>query len=144
MVNQTSQLMQDELGRPPGDAELAQRLQLSEEELAKIRFNEMNFHVVAFEETLLTSSMTLLDITKHSNEQTPGYKLMENDFKKQLAMYIDELDDKERTVISLYYFEELKLKEIAFVLGLTVSRVSQIHSKALSRLKQRITEYMSE
>ena len=69
---------------------------------------------------------------------------MENDFRKQIARFIDELEEKERTVISLYYYEELKLKEIAFVLNLTVSRVSQIHSKALTRLRTRIAEYMAE
>jgi RNA polymerase sigma factor for flagellar operon FliA len=69
---------------------------------------------------------------------------LENEFKEKLAEFIDELDEKERTVISLYYYEELKLKEIAFVLGLTASRVSQIHSKALSKLKKRIESYMNE
>ena len=47
-------------------------------------------------------------------------------------------------MFSLYYYEELKLREIAFVLGLTVPRVAQIHSKALSKLKARITEYLNE
>ena len=144
LVNKTSEQMQGELGRPPDDSELAKRMEISEAELAKLRVDEMNYHVLALEETLPHGGMTVMDTTEDQFGPTPERKLMEKDFKNQLAAFIDTLEAKERTVISLYYYEELKLREIAFVLGLTVPRVSQIHSKALSKLKQRIAEYMNE
>jgi RNA polymerase sigma factor for flagellar operon FliA len=141
-VNQAAEALQIELGRFPEDAELAERLGITEAELAKIRSDELNYNVMSFEETLYNTGLTLLDVTEDAEAQSPEHNLLENDFKKQIARFIDELEDKERTVISLYYYEELKLKEIAFVLNLTVSRVSQIHSKALSKLRARISEYM--
>lgn len=144
LVNQTSEELQMEMGRFPEEQELAERLGITDAELNKIRSDEVNFNVVSFEETLYNTGMTLMDVTVDHDAQSPEHNLMERDFKQQIARYIDELDDKERTVISLYYYEELKLKEIAFVLNLTVSRVSQIHSKALTRLRTRIAEYMAE
>jgi RNA polymerase sigma factor for flagellar operon FliA len=136
--------LQIELGRFPEDQELAEKLGITEAELGKIRSDEVNYNVVSFEETLFNTGMTLMDITEDQDAQSPEHNLMERDFKQQIAKYIDELEEKERTVISLYYYEELKLKEIAFVLNLTVSRVSQIHSKALAHLRSRIAEYMAD
>ncbi len=144
LVNKTSQQMQNELGRMPEESEVAQRLEMTEAELAKLRVDEMSYHVLALEETLPHGNMSVMDAIVDSAARSPENRLVEKDFKHQLAGYIDTLDDKERTVISLYYYEELKLREIAFVLGLTVPRVSQIHSKALSKLKQRITDYINE
>lgn len=144
LVNQTSEELQMEMGRFPEEQELAERLGITDAELNKIRSDEVNFNVVSFEETLYNTGMTLMDVTVDHDAQSPEHNLMERDFKQQIARYIDELDDKERTVISLYYYEELKLKEIAFVLNLTVSRVSQIHSKALGKLRARIAEYLAD
>lgn len=144
LANKMSQQMQNELGRPPDDCELAQRLDITEAELSKLRVDEMSYHVLALEETLPHGNMSVMDAIEDTSAQTPELKLLQKDFKNQLAAYIDTLDEKERIVISLYYYEELKLREIAFVLGLTVPRVSQIHSKALSKLKQRIMEYINE
>jgi len=144
LANKVSQEMQNELGRPPGDNELAQRLEMTETELSRLRVDEMSYHVMALEEMLPHGNMSVMDVIEDTTAQTPELKLLQKDFKNQLAAYIDTLDEKERVVISLYYYEELKLREIAFVLGLTVPRVSQIHTKALSKLKQRITDYLNE
>ncbi len=144
LANKMSQQMQNELGRPPLDSELAQRLSMTEAELNKLRVDEMSYHVMALEETLPRGNMSVMDAIEDTSAQTPEHKLLQKDFKNQLAVYIDMLDEKERTVISLYYYEELKLREIAFVLGLTVPRVSQIHSKALLKLKERIMGYVNE
>ncbi|MFA6731060.1 MAG: sigma-70 family RNA polymerase sigma factor, partial [Eubacteriales bacterium] len=70
-------------------------------------------------------------------------KLLEGEFKENLVKCVDELEPNEKTVITLYYYEELKLKEIAFVMNLTPSRISQIHAKALGKLKDKITKYIS-
>lgn len=138
------QRLENELGRPPGDAELAQSLGISEEEICRIRYAEMSFNVLAFEELLLENEMTLLDVTEDVDACSPDGMLMESELKDKLAEFIDELDEKERTVVSLYYYDELKLKEIAFVMGLTASRISQIHSKALSKLSDKLRRYLNE
>jgi RNA polymerase sigma factor for flagellar operon FliA len=143
-INQMDEKLQIELGRFPTEAELAEHLNMEEAELAKARSDEANYQVVSFEETLSSTGLALIDVTADAEAQMPERHVLEDDFKRQLAQFIDELDEKERTVISLYYFEEIKLKEIAFVLNLSASRVSQIHSRALSKLKAGIQEYMEE
>ena len=62
--------------------------------------------------------------------------------KSQLAKAISELKDKERTVITLYYYEKIKYSEIAQVMNISESRVCQIHSKAVEKLKNLLAEYM--
>lgn len=144
LLNETYQEMQSELGRPPSDGELATKLNISESDVGKIRCDELCSNVLTFEELLINNELSSMEKVSENEALYPDNALLENEFKEKLAEFIDELDEKERTVISLYYYEELKLKEIAFVLGLTASRVSQIHSKALSKLKKRIESYMNE
>ena len=143
-INQMDEALQIELGRFPTESELAERLNMTEAELAKVRSDEANYQVVSFEESLSDTGLALIDVTADAEAQLPESHMLEDDFKRHLARFIDELEDKERTVISLYYYEELKLKEIAFVMNLTASRISQIHSRALSKLRTRIQEYMEQ
>ena len=68
--------------------------------------------------------------------------MYEKELRQVLAMAIDELKPKEKQVISLYYYERLKFGDIAKVLGITESRVCQIHSKAMLLLKRKLQDYM--
>ncbi|MGC4375660.1 FliA/WhiG family RNA polymerase sigma factor [Fictibacillus sp. Mic-4] len=74
--------------------------------------------------------------------QSPESKLIESELYSELASIISELSEKEQLVISLFYYEELTLTEIGQVLGLSTSRISQIHSKALFRLRQVLKRYL--
>lgn len=142
-VNETANMMQNELGRIPSDKELEERLHISEDELYKIKRDELSLNVIAFEDLLQENNSCLVNAKSSASFQHPEDKLLDDEFKKVLVRCIDELDKNERTVISLYYYEELKLKEIAFVMDLTPSRISQIHSKALDKMKSRLSEYMT-
>ncbi|MEA4921203.1 MAG: FliA/WhiG family RNA polymerase sigma factor [Clostridiaceae bacterium] len=141
-MNSEYQALQNELGRSPEDGELAQRLGMTVEEVEKLRREELSFNVLAFEELLLENGPSILGKVEQCREKSPECVLLKGELGQKLAEFIDELSEKERTVISLYYYEELKLKEIAFVMGVTVSRVSQIHSRALSKLKAHVEEYI--
>mgnify|MGYP000420875546 CR=1 FL=1 len=72
---------------------------------------------------------------------SPVENLTGEDFQQALAAAINKLPEREKLVISLYYNEELNLKEIGAVLGISESRVSQIHSQAALRLRSRLTEW---
>jgi len=76
-----------------------------------------------------------------NDEDKPDTVLEKKDLKEKLLSLIKELNEKERTVLSLYYYEDLNYKEIAQVLNITVSRVSQIHSRVLNTLKQNLAKY---
>lgn len=141
-LNDTANELQSELGRPPSDAELAEKLGVTEEEIHKIRQDELNLNVMGFEELLSENNARLINTRNTSSNEQPEEMLLQEEFRQVLAKCIDKLDKNERTVISLYYFEELKLKEIAFVMDLTPSRISQIHAKALEKLRKYMSEYM--
>lgn len=76
-----------------------------------------------------------------NEEDEPDTVLEKKDLKEKLLELIKELGEKERTVLSLYYYEDLNYKEIAQVLNITVSRVSQIHSQVIDTLKQKLANY---
>lgn len=71
--------------------------------------------------------------------ETPGDKAEKNETKELLLDAIKKLDEKERLIITLYYYENLNYAEIAKVIGVTVSRVSQVHSKIIEALKKKLT-----
>ena len=77
-----------------------------------------------------------------ASDKTPETEYAGKELGQQMSQAIDSLNDKERTVISLYYYEGLKAKQIAGVLEISESRVSQIHSKALMKLKYMLRNYM--
>jgi RNA polymerase sigma factor for flagellar operon FliA len=80
-------------------------------------------------------------ITEEKSDDSPESRMLFNELKEKLAEAIDQLKEKERLVVSLYYYENLKLKEIAEVLGVTESRVSQIHSQAMIKMRNRLKNY---
>jgi len=84
----------------------------------------------------------LCDYLPSASEDTPFFRCLRSEMKDLLARVIAELPEKEQQVLSLYYFEELTMKEVGAVLGVGESRVSQIHSLALVRLRSRLDEVM--
>ncbi len=78
------------------------------------------------------------------NGYGPEQAMAEKELQSMLASDIDRLDEKEKTVIALYYKEQLKIKEISGVMGISESRVSQIHSNALRKLKKSLGEYLRQ
>ncbi|HHX73010.1 MAG TPA: FliA/WhiG family RNA polymerase sigma factor [Clostridiales bacterium] len=141
-LNEEASQLELAKGYPPSDKELAEHLNVEPSEVAKIRQEEANFQILALEEMLLDADIARIDAVKDSSGVTPEQSLLEDELKNQLEMLIDGLNEQEKTVLSLYYKEELKLKEIAFVMGVTISRVSQIHSKAISKLKSAMKQYL--
>lgn len=130
--------LQRKHGRTATDDEVASELGITTNEFNKVLGETKSFNFLSFEELLYENAT----VFSNNNSKTPESELQSTELKKYIAKFIDELSDKERTVISLYYYEELKLKDIAEVLELTVSRVSQLHSKALQKLKVKIKKYM--
>ncbi|MCL2033886.1 MAG: FliA/WhiG family RNA polymerase sigma factor [Oscillospiraceae bacterium] len=126
-----------ELGRQPTHAEIAKKLNITTEQLDRVVESTYNFNLLSYEEVVWQKMSSMGDEPASSSvEDSPEAKLMENELKTQLASAIERLNERERTVISLYYYEKLRLKEIADVLGVSESRVCQIHSMALVKMKK--------
>jgi RNA polymerase sigma factor for flagellar operon FliA len=129
--------------RTPSDAEVAEELQIPESELLQI-FTQISFvGIVALDEVISaggadrSESMTLGDTLADRGVGPVGaYEIEE--MKQILASAINRLGDREKIVLSLYYYEGLTLAEIGRVLGVTESRVCQIHTKAVLQLRARM------
>lgn len=125
-------------GADYSDAELAKLMGISELELSKLESSLMTFSVASLEEKFENrKEIDLLD--DESDESNPEKILLEKAIKEQLAGSIDKLGERERTIISLYYYEELTYKEISEIIGISESRISQIHTKAITKLRHFLT-----
>ncbi|HWQ50360.1 MAG TPA: FliA/WhiG family RNA polymerase sigma factor [Terriglobales bacterium] len=137
-IQNAYQELQSLHGRPATDGEVAQRLGIDLPELERRLSEVAGLAVLSFEELLQEN----LAEESEKGFGNPERELLEGELKKTLTGAIDRLEEKERTVVSLYYYEELKMKEIALVMGLTASRVSQLHAKAIMKLRGQMHEYL--
>ena len=133
------------LHRTPTDAELAAELQISTEELGESLLAISHSSMVALDELWSTSDssgdqVSLMDTLEDPGASDPAKALDVGDLKDRIADSIAALPEREKLVIALYYYENLTLREIGEVLGVTESRVSQMHTKAVLRLRSRMQE----
>ncbi len=134
-----------EQNRQPSDEELATSLGISLEELQTNMAQSYNASIISFEELLadglsgIESAMASLPAT-----DAPEEALFAGELKQLLSGTIDTLPPKEKQVIAMYYFENLKLKEIAEVLSVSESRVCQMHTSALAKLKKAMESYIMD
>jgi RNA polymerase sigma factor for flagellar operon FliA len=142
-IESTQTKLEHELGRVPTDKEVAEALEISIGDFQESLLQISNSTVVALDElwTVSDSSgdqVSLLDTMKDPNAVDPARELGVSELKDRLANAISRLPEREKLVIALYYYENLTLREIGEVLGVTESRVSQLHTKAVLRLKSRL------
>ena len=135
--------LEAKLGRAPDDAEVAKKLGLTEEELDDSLAEIGRSSIAALDELWTISSsggdqVALIDTIEDTQGPEPQSALAETELKEALGEAIARLPEREKLVVTLYYYEELTLREIGEVLGVTESRVSQLHTKAILRLKARL------
>jgi len=130
------------LHRTPTDAELATELGISHDDLRDFYGQLQLTSVVALEDLVAAGkdSGSLVDTLPDDDAIDPVAVLVDRDNRRQLAEAIAQLDQRDKTVVSLYYFESLTLAEIGKVLGVTESRVSQLHTRAVIRLRAKLVE----
>ena len=128
-----------DLGREPSDEEVAVKLGIEIDDYHETLSKSYSTNILSIEELISDNLNTSLI---PADETTPETEYEIRELGEYMAQAIDSLNDKERTVISLYYYEGLKAKQIAGVLEISESRVSQIHSKALVKLKYIMQKYM--
>jgi RNA polymerase sigma factor for flagellar operon FliA len=128
---------EQKLGRPATDEEVAEELNISVDELQKLLGEVGSIVMLSFEELGFGHGEDRFQADEWlaSKAHDPLHKLLSGEKVGLIARALDRLPEKERLVISLYFYEELNLKEIGEILGVTESRASQIRSRALIRLK---------
>ncbi|PCJ20371.1 MAG: RNA polymerase sigma factor WhiG [Candidatus Cloacimonadota bacterium] len=134
--------LESEFGREAKDEEVAEYLEITVDELKKLLEETRQSLVLSLDETdpnSENSGQSRLNFFEDTNTPTPEQRATNKEVKKMLAESINKLSDRERLVVTLYYFEELTSKEIGSILGVSDSRVSQLHTKAILRLRGRLS-----
>lgn len=146
MVEKSYQQLEQQLGRHATDEEMSKDLGIDIEEFHKILDNLKGVTMGKFIELNNNDSQsgtdsegTIAFIPDQSTED-PYHKFQKHELTEILAEAIRNLPDKERYVVSLYYFDELTMKEIGTVLNITESRVSQLHTKSMIRLRETLKQ----
>lgn len=134
-----------ELSRAPTENEVAAELGMSLNEFQHLlgELDSLEVGSLRVESPWDGKEEDLCEYLPNAPEDTPFFRCLRSEMKDLLARVVAELPEKERQVLSLYYFEELTMKEVGAVLGIGESRVSQIHSLAVVRLRSRLEEMMS-
>lgn len=142
-IEEAQQKLENELQRAPSEDELAEKLGITTDELQGSLLEIANSSVYALDELWAISdssgdSVSLLDTISDPSASDPQDALDTSEIKERLAEALASLPEREQLVVALYYYESLTLREIGEVLGVTESRVSQLHTKAVMRLKSHL------
>ena len=142
-IERANAKLEHELHRAPTDKAMAEALGTSVEDFQESLVRISNSSVVALDELWTVSDasgdqVSLLDTIQDPQAADPAQEMDTTEMKDRLADAIARLPEREKLVVALYYYENLTLRESGEVLGVTESRVSQLHTKAVLRLKSRL------
>ncbi len=138
MISSAVKLIENRLGRDAKDHEVATELGINLDEYHHMLNDSAGAHLYGFDDVGVTDD--LLTDEDQGLVSEPYVNAMRADMKNRLSQVIEGLPQKERLVLSLYYEQDLNLKEIGEVLGVSESRISQLHSQATHRIKSRLTD----
>ncbi len=139
-LEQAHQKLRARMGRPATEPELAVELGMELKELHRLLGDLRGLDLGSLQDEFTESGQERESMAAHPerSDQEPFTMCLQGELRDLLARAVGELQPRERQVLSLYYFEELTMKEVGAVLGVGEARVSQIHSSALVRLRARM------
>jgi RNA polymerase sigma factor FliA len=144
-IERANARLEHKLQRAPTDDEMALDLGMTTQEFHDALLQISNSTVAALDELWSVSDasgdqVSLLDTLQDPGAPDPAAVMDQTDLKDRFADAIARLPEREKLVVALYYYENLTLREIGEVLGVTESRISQLHTKAVLRLRSRLSE----
>lgn len=143
MLDKTIIQLEAELGRSPSDEEVCQKLSISIEEFHDLINQVRPISVLSIDDAATFSNVdkkSILNILEGTKLNNPFNQLNIKSVKDIVAKAIEDLPERQRLVLSLYYYEDLNLKEIGKILRVTESRVSQLHAQAIARLRAKLAQ----
>ncbi|MEA2223243.1 MAG: polymerase sigma factor FliA [Solirubrobacteraceae bacterium] len=144
-IERANTKLEHKLQRAPTDEEMAAELEMSVSDFQDALLQISNSTVAALDELWTVSDasgdqVSLLDTLQDPGAPDPAHVIDATELKDRIADAIARLPEREKLVVALYYYENLTLREIGEVLGVTESRVSQLHTKAVLRLRGRMSD----
>lgn len=142
-INRTASELANMLGREPTQQEIADKMGIDIQKLRKYNAEISNAAVYSFEELIQNVSQMGGALENSSADDiTPERNLLREELRKVLKEAIENLSERERLVITLYYFENLNLSDISKVMEVSVQRVSQINTRAVTKLRDCLKDYL--
>ena len=139
VLERASEELESKIGRPPSDPELAEHLGLRVDEFYSLATQARSTKMLSIDEVAIfsnTDRKSLFDILQKKGD--PFFDLSVKSIREAIKKCIEELPERQRTVLNLYYYNDMNLKKIGTVLGVTESRVSQLHAQAIEKLKTKM------
>jgi RNA polymerase sigma factor for flagellar operon FliA len=133
--------LEQQFGRPPREQELAETLGVPLDEYQHMLLESRGYQLLHYEDFQESEDSDFFDVFVSQNQIGPLDVLEDQRFRRALVQAISVLPEREKIVMGLYYEQEMNLKEIGEVLGVSESRVCQLHSQAVARLRSRLRGY---
>ncbi len=134
-IQATINILSQELGREPTDEEVAVRLKIEIEDYHKLLSNVQQRNALSLDNQFADGSGSFYDIHENTDVNSPDENLEKKEIAETLKKKIGELKERERLILTLYYYEDLTMSEVALLLELSEARISQIVGKLLIKLK---------
>lgn len=128
--------LEDRYGRSPTNIELARELKISMDELNSLQMECSTYNIISVEDQIMENYK--FDLMDERKDNLPEENIVEKDAINNLKNAIDTLKDREKLIINLYYYENLTYREISEVVGISESRISQIISQCLEKLRKKL------
>lgn len=147
LLDRTFVNLEAELGRSPSDEEVCEKLGITIDEFHDMVNQVRPVSVLSIDDQATYSNVdkkSILNLIEGCKLNNPFNQLNLKSVKKVVTQSIEELPERQRLVLSLYYYEDLNLKEIGKILRVTESRVSQLHAQAIARLRAKLSNHFEE
>jgi RNA polymerase sigma factor for flagellar operon FliA len=141
-LDQAYQNLEIRYGRAVNDEEIAQELEITIDELESWQNQTKITNIISLDEFMEQGTEAKVEQSLTSDYDQPDKILERNELKELIVHSLETLTEKEKRVIILYYYEELTLKEISKILEVSESRISQLHTKALQKMKIKLGNYI--
>lgn len=139
-IKQATETLKQEYGRTPTTAEIAQYLDMEPEKVNQILSEDVVMTSIYDKKGTSDDSVEVIDTIEDSNKLSPHEQLEEKNIKSDLQKALQRLPERERTLMVLYYQEDMTMKEIGETMGMSESRVCQLHAQAIMKLKNILNE----
>ncbi len=141
-IDEAMKAIEGRTGKTATDDEVAKELGITSDEYLGWQSQLKVTNVVSLNEFMEQGNEPVMDAKRNTHFSQPEESIARDELKKVLGEALELLTDKEKKVILLYYYEDMTLKEISHILEVSESRVSQLHTKALAKMKKKMGNYM--
>lgn len=140
-IEKATNELQKELGRTPSTEELAEHLEMDLPRYYKMLNDVGATTMVSLDKLVgVEENISTIEIIRDQKQESPEEELFKKEKRNILVKSIEELPTNEKMIVELYYYEKLKLNEIGEIMGLSESRISQLHTQAMIRLRTKIKD----